>query len=166
MMKWTDFMKEKIKYKYTYMNQLPINTIINNGIVIAKSAMPMKDSTSNNESEFSMVRRLFNRSFFQKTYTNNTNSTSVIQRESLGLSNKVIIDGNKTSLQKKWMGGNRDASSVVANRKIVNTGSILSKSNKLSFKNIADNNTARDALIRARAGGYCVPPKVTNKYKL
>jgi hypothetical protein len=128
--------------------------------------MPMKDNTSNNESEFSMVRRLFNHSFFQKTYTNNTNGRSVIQRESLGLSNKVIIDGEKTPLQKKWIGGNRDASNVISNRKIANTGRILTNPNSVSFKNVKDNNTAREALIRVRAGGYCVPPKVTNKYKL
>ena len=150
-----------------YMNQQPIRTEINNGILTGNSAMPMKDITSNNNSDFSMVRRLYNRSFIPRQSFNNSNGTTIIQRESLGLSNKVIIDGNKTPLQKKWIGGNRDSSNVISNKKIKNNGAILSNSNSgFSFKNSNDNNTERDALIRVRSSGYRVPPCVTQKYKI
>jgi hypothetical protein len=146
------------------MNDQPIKTQLNNGIITANSAMPMKDITSNNESIFSMSRRLFNKSFIPAPLFNaSLNTSSVIQRESLGLSNKVVIDGTKTPLQKKWIGGNRDASSIISRRKMENTGSILSGSNTVSFKNIKDNNTAKDARNRARSGGNVVPRKVTQR---
>ena len=148
------------------MNQQPIVTQLNNGIIVANSAMPMKDLTSNNEAEFSMSRKLFNKSYFLKPSLS-LSGTSIIQRESLGLSTKVVIDGDKSVNQKKWIGGNRDASSMISRRKINNTGSILSASNSegsSSFKNVADNNTQRNALIRCRAGGYRVPPSVTQKH--
>jgi hypothetical protein len=91
----------------------------------------------------------------------------MIQRESLGLSNKVVIDGKKTPLQKKWIGGNRDSSNVISNRKIKNNGAILLNNNGgVCFKNVKDNNTEREALIRVRSGGYRVPPSVTQKYKI
>ena len=126
--------------------------------------MPLKDLTSNNEAEFSMSRRLFAKSFFNNSIsTMNQNGTSVIQRESLGLSTKAIIDGPKSIPQKKWIGGNRDASSIISRRKIQNTGSILSNTVSASFTNIIDNNTARDARIRSRSSGYRVPPSVTQK---
>ena len=148
------------------MNQQPIKTELNNGIITAKAAMPLKDLTSNNEAEFSMSRRLFNRSYINTSnFAINQTGKSVIERESLGLSQKVIIDGPKSTLQKKWIGGNRDASNIISRRKISNTGNILSKTgtNDFSFKNIVDNNTAADARIRCRAGGYRVPPGVTQK---
>lgn len=145
------------------MNQ-PIKTEINNGIIIAKSAMPLKDLTSNNEAEFSMSRRLFSKSFFtNSTSTINKNGTTTVQRESLGLSTKAIIDGSKSIPQKKWIGGNRDASSVISRRKIENTGTILTNSVSSSFTNIIDNNTAREARIRSRSSGYRVPLSVTQK---
>jgi len=150
-----------------YMNQQPIITGINNGILTGRFAMPMKDSTSNNDAVFSMTRRLFNRSFIPTQSFNNSNGTTMIQRESLGLSNKVVIDGKKTPLQKKWIGGNRDSSNVISNRKIKNNGAILLNNNDgVCFKNVKDNNTERDALIRVRSGGYRVPPSVTQKYRI
>lgn len=146
------------------MNNKPIITELNNGIIKANNAMPMKDITSVNEASFSMSRKLFNKSFVPNPLFNvKSTSSSVIQRESLALSNKVVIDGKKTPLQKKWIGGNRDASSVTSNRKIQNSGAISSSNNQVSFKNIKDNNTEREALIRLRGSGYRVPPKVTQK---
>ena len=147
------------------MNQQPIKTGLNNGIVTGKSGMPMKDITSNNDAEFSMSRMLFNRSFIDKSIISH-NGNSFIQRESLGLSTKVVIDGSKTTAQKKWIGGNRDASSIISRRKINNTGNILSNTDSTSFKNVIDNNTAKDALIRTRSSGYRVPPAVTQKYAM
>lgn len=148
------------------MNQKPILTQINNGIITATNAMPLKDITSNNEADFSMSRRLFNKSFFNNSAaTNNQPGTSVIQRESLALSSKVVIAGGKSVAQKKWIGGNRDASSIISRRKVSNTGSIQTVSNagSTAFTNIRDTNTAREALIRCRSGGYRVPPRVTQK---
>lgn len=145
------------------MNQQPIITELNNGVVTGRSAMPMKDITSNNDAEFSLSRKLFNKSFIDTSIISH-NGKSFIQRESLGLSTKVIIDGSKSTAQKKWIGGNRDASSIISRRKINNTGNILSNTESSSFKNIIDNNTAKNALIRTRSSGYRVPPAVTQKH--
>ena len=130
-----------------YMSRLPIITELNNGIIVADSAMPLKDLTSNNEAAFSMSRKLFQKSFVNDPGT-------------LALSNKVVV----SAAQKKWIGGNRDASSIIARRKISATGSNISNSSGgTSFTNIVDNNTAKDARIRVRSSGYRVPPKVTQK---
>lgn len=64
---------------------------------------------------------------------------------------------------KKWIGGNRDSSSVVYNNKI-NT---LQDFNKKSIGKTKNPNVAYSqyqALTKNRGGGYVVPPKVTQKY--
>jgi len=65
---------------------------INNGALSGAKPMPLKDSTSNNESAFNMSR---------KTYLETVPSTPIT---------------NDIKLQKKWS-GNRDASQIVANRR-------------------------------------------------
>ena len=132
-------------------------TALNNGI----GAMPLKDLTSDNNSTFSMSRRLFTKALISPHINQKSiNGESIIQRESLGVSNnRVIIDGAKTPLQKKWIGGNRDASSMIARKKMVNTSNM--STGPQSFVNVVDPNTARQALIRTRAGGARVPLKVS-----
>jgi hypothetical protein len=129
--------------------------------------MPLKDITSNNESVFSMSRRLFFRSSVvadKPDFSINQQGTTVIERESLALSNKVVIDGKKTALQKKWIGGNRDASSRLLRSKIINTAHLLANnSGPTSFKNGNDKNAVNDAITRVRSSGYRVPPSVTQR---
>lgn len=142
----------------------PIITESNNGVLTSKMAMPLKDLTSDNDASFELSRKLF-----LKSYLPNTNfalpqtGSTILQRESLALNNKVVIDGKRTTSQKKWIGGNRDASSVVARRKMNTTGAIINTVGPQSFVNIVDNNTARDAIIRVRSSGSRVPVKVTQK---
>ena len=143
----------------------PILTQLNNGILV--DGMPMKDLTSDNDSSFAMSRKLFMRAFTPNTnFAIEQQGTTVIQRQALGIDNKVVIDGKKTVGQKKWIGGNRDASSMLTRRKITNIGQIDSTPGPQSFKNIVDNNTAKDAINRARSSGYRVPLKVTQQHLL
>ena len=148
------------------MSNRPILTILNNGIIDASMAMPMKDLTSDGDSNFEMNRRLFNRSYVAPTdFSQPQVGTTIVQRHALGLSNNtVVIDGAKTAIQKKWIGGNRDASQVTKNRRVNTSGSTMVTTGPTSFKNVSDNNTTREAIIRVRSGGYRVPPKVTQKY--
>ena len=149
------------------MNNKPIITELNNGVLSSTHAMPLKDITSNNESVFSMSRRLFFRSSVvaeKPDFSVLQQGTTVIERESLALSNKVVIDGKKTALQKKWIGGNRDASSRLLRSKINNTAHLLAyNTGPTSFKNGNDKNAVNDAIIRVRSSGYRVPPSVTQK---
>jgi hypothetical protein len=90
-----------------------------------------------------------------------------MQRETLGLSNnQVIIDGPKTFYQKKWIGGNRDASQVAKNRRVNASGAVMENVNNAptSFKDIVDTNTARDALRRVRGGGAASVPQISAKH--
>lgn len=156
------------KYPSIIMETYSVLTELNNGIQQCTMAMPMKDLTSDNESTFEINRTIFNRSYVPPAdYSNIQIGTMVIQRQALGLSDKqVVINGGSSVYQKKWIGGNRDASQIVANRRVATTGAIMTNAanNPVSFKNVVDNNTARDALIRTRSGGSRVPPKVTMKY--
>jgi len=127
-------------------------------------AMPLKDLTSDNDASFELSRKLF-----LKSYLPNTNfalpqtGSTILQREALALNNKVVIDGKRTAAQKKWIGGNRDASSIIARRRMNTTGAIMNTVGPQSFANIADNNTRIDALTRVRSSGSRVPVKVSQK---
>lgn len=147
------------------MNGPPIISQINNGILSTTNSMPKKDITSDNDSSFGMNRHVFYKSYTPTNIFSNIQSGStVIQRSGLGLNNnKSIITGNKSIVQKKWIGGNRDASQIISNRRIRAGGSTMSTTGENSFKNVKDNNTARDAIIKMRSRGSVVPPKVSQK---
>ena len=143
-------------------------TEINNGISNVKMGMPMKDLTSDNNASFEMNRRLFQKAYIPKNnFAVKQQGATVIQRETLGLSNnQVVIDGPKTFYQKKWIGGNRDASQVAKNRRVNASGAVMSNVNNAptSFKDIVDTNTARDALRRVRGGGAANVPQISAKH--
>lgn len=115
---------------------------INNGTLSSKKAMPQKDLSSTNESEFAMDRR---------NYSETVNNA---------LSHKSA-DSIYNYPQKKWL-GNRDASQVTYNRRVSNigTGSLNADGVPMSFTTVKDVNTVNDAIRRTRAGGSVVPPKV------
>ena len=119
----------------------PIKTEINNGILHSIKAMPFKDITSDGNSSFAMSR---------KDYVKTIQSTPI--------SNTVL-------LHKKWF-GNKDASQVTANRRMteIGVGSLNANHKDMSFKNIVDNNTQRQALSRVRNSGSAVPAKKIHKY--
>jgi len=120
------------------MNKLisarPIRTELNNGIITAPKAMPMKDLTSDGAASFAMGRLNFVKGF------------------------------TPNSTPKKWIGGNRDASQVTAHNRVYEMGIIANTNLPVAFKNIKDNNTQRQALHRARSGGCSVPAKKIHKY--
>ena len=113
---------------------------INNGILNNQRAMPQKDMTSDGNTTFSVGRHAYVET------ANASNSMSQSQK-----------------IEKKWY-GNRDSSTVTANRRTtsIGKGSINSSNTPLSFTTTNDSNTERQAIIRARAGGYVVPPKCVN----
>jgi hypothetical protein len=114
-------------------------TIGNNGRLTTIKAMPQKDSTSDGTTTFSLSRR---------TYMETFQTTSITSAQK-----------NK----KKWY-GNRDASQVVANRRVdqIANGSLNSDAKPISFTTVTDRNVERQALHRMRSGGASVPAKVTN----
>ena len=112
--------------------RFPIHNL-NNGILQNVNAMPMKDSTSDNTSTFSMGRLNYVSSFTTQSSAQNP--------------------------QKKWIGGNRDASQTTTNRRVgaIGLGSMTSAPN--SFVSNSSKNTVNDALRRVRGGGAVAPPK-------
>jgi hypothetical protein len=145
------------------MNQVPVPQQSNNGILNVTHASPMKDITSDNDSTFGL-----NRTLFQKSYQPAVNfmqfqtSYAKIQRRSPAIRHGFVLDGPKSVGQKKWIGGNRDASDIVNRRRMNTTGASMNVTGPQSFKN-SENNSRIDALARVRGSGYRVPPKVTNR---
>ena len=118
---------------------------INNGALTGVKAMPQKDSTSDNSTDFSIGRQTFMQSY------------TPVQ------TNMALVN------QKKWIGGNRDASQVTAKNRSNEIGSSLNVSGKaFSMTTYKDVNTVRNALSRVRAGGAVSPMKknanVNNAY--
>jgi hypothetical protein len=110
---------------------------INNGALAGIKVMPQKDSTSDNTSNFSIGRRAFVGSY--------TSNTPTVQEY----------------VQKKWIGGNRDASQVTNSRRNnrIGNGSLNASGNLMSFTTYKDVNTVDNALRRVRSGGAVPPPK-------
>ncbi len=113
---------------------------INNGTLNAVKAMPQKDLTSDGTSSFAMARRQY-----AEVYP---------------------VINQSTNKQKKFIGGNRDASSVVARRRAteVGVGTLNASKVPMSMTGVRDINDTNSALRRVRAGGAYVPPKKTNHY--
>lgn len=109
---------------------------INNGALSGAKPMPLKDSTSNNESAFNMSRQTYLKTIPSSPITNNI------------------------KLQKKWS-GNRDASQIIANRRnvAVGKGTLNDNDGLYSFTAYNEINVQNTALRRARAGGSAAPPK-------
>ena len=108
---------------------------INNNELTGVKSMPLKDSTSSNESSFSLGR---------KTYRSR------------------MLFTNYTSSQKTEKGWSfdKDASSVTARRKAASVGSSLNLTGgTISFTNSNDTNVRDRALQRARSGGAVAPRK-------
>ena len=74
-----------------------------------------------------------------------------------------VIDGPKTSFQKKWIGGNRDASKVIMHQRRRATGVALGNTGPQSFNTTSDNTVRINALARVRGGGARVPVQVGAK---
>ena len=104
---------------------------INNGALQSTNAMPQKDSTSDGTASFE-IGRMTNR----RIYTTN-------------------VPTNAEYVQKKWIGGNRDASQVIRNRRVwgIARGSKNTATDKISGTTDKDVNTIDNDQKRVRAGG-------------
>ena len=113
---------------------------INNGILYSQNGMPQKDLTSDGDGSFAIGR---------KNYVETSNAINSTTQSQI--------------IAKKWY-GNRDASAVVDRRHnaSIGKGSMNDANNAIGFTTNVDRNTARQALVRTRAGGYVVPPKCVN----
>jgi hypothetical protein len=153
----------------------PVLTEINNGVLKGIKSMPMKDINSDNQNSFSLWRNMYYNNVFLNTYT--TSPSAFRQTTNVGIShtykNTVVkryyppnTTFNQIQTQKKWIGGNRDASFVTTKNRVneIGVGSFNANSKQFTFKNV-DDNTARQARARARSGGSVAPLKKTHKYK-
>ena len=146
------------------MNGQPIRTEINNGVLSSTNAMPLKNLTSDNTPSFSNNRQLFQKAYQPPAdYSVRQTTRSFFQRNTGALPHGYVIDGPKSVFQKKWIGGNRDASQTTMRRRMNTTGASMTKPGPQSFKNPNDNNPRIEALARVRGGGASVPPKVSNR---
>jgi hypothetical protein len=123
-------------------------THMNNGVLSARKAMPMKEVNSDGDSSFAMDRRVYMR-------------TPISNRTTEGDTLSVIA-------KKKWYGGSsvRD-STVVLEKRVKNevgVGTLNADGNPISFKTVKDVNVTREALVRVRNIGSCVPAKKIHNY--
>ena len=119
---------------YIMENGQNVRTEINNGTLLSLKAMPQKDITSDGTSTFAMGRKNYYETYAQ-------------------------APTNAVWKQKKFIGGNRDASSVVARRRAteIGVGTMNANSQAMSFTTVKDINVGNNALRRVRAGGAYVP---------
>jgi hypothetical protein len=112
-------------------------TEINNGTLSSLKAMPQKDISSDGTSSFAMGRKNYYETYAQ-------------------------APTNAVWKQKKFIGGNRDASSVVDRRRNteIGVGTMNANSQLMSFTTVRDINVRNNALRRVRAGGAYVPKTV------
>jgi hypothetical protein len=112
---------------------------LNNSVLSGVKAMPLKDSTSDNTSTFSRNRNHYMAGFFTQTPLE--------------------------TQQKKWMNGNRDASSVAYKNRVhsIGNGSLNAQAQPMSFTSSVETNSVRSALMRTRNAGSIVPSKKTHR---
>ena len=109
--------------------------INNNGLLNGVKAMPLKDLSSDSDGSFSSDRRAY---------------------EHIHATNAV-----PTTVQKKWIGGCRDASDVSYRRRVAAAGSSLNPSGgDFAFTSKSEKNTVIEALNRCRNQGKCATPKI------
>jgi len=118
-------------------------THLNNGILSARKAMPMKELNSDGDSSFAMDRRVYMRT-------------------------PISSDKLEIVAKKKWYGGSsvRDSSLVIEKRvkNGVGVGTLNAGGNPISFQTVKDVNVTREALVRVRNIGSCVPAKKIHNY--
>lgn len=163
---------------YPRYNQLFTRQTIQNGILTSRHSMPGKDSTTTDDSDFSIDRQKYikiNKLIPVNQYSATTHSSlngnghiNIMESNINTGKNLAILNNVKSNkdYQKKWY-GNRDASQIVANRRVqaVGDSSLNADGTPISFFTKKDGNTQRDAKHRARSGGTTVPAKVIHKYK-
>jgi hypothetical protein len=156
------------------ISMYPIRNDINNKILYGNRAMPLKDLTSDNSSTFSIGRKAYTKIPAPQTIPLVNNDKHTISQGTtnnllFGFSGGASINRNisngASTVQKKWIGGNRDASQIIENQRINNIGnnSLNSNGGAFSMTSSVEKNTVRQALHRTRNSGSTVPSKVTQK---
>jgi len=150
-------------------NPVFIQKNIQNNRTNAIKGMSLKDSTSDNTSDFELGRTIYN-----KTYSpplTDEDALRMVNPPHFGQSGTsrirpTMFDGTHTPNQKKWMGSaNRDSSQITRNRRTDSVGKgsfnlpIDSENQTLSFTNGNDRNLINHTLSRVRGGGAVAPPK-------
>lgn len=146
----------------TTILQRPIINDMNNAISNSRMGMPIKDITSDGASTFEMNRKLFSRTYTTPATTIPNPGVAKVERNALGLSNnQAVITGPAVPIQKKWIGGNRDASQITKNRRVQQSGKTMAnlQNQPISFVNDRDPNVIRQAITRVRGGGAANVPK-------
>ena len=123
--------------------QKPLPNTIMNSILNNRSAMPMKNESSVNESPFSMSRILLS-----KTINNHI---------------KLSNDNNVKQLKQYYGARNSDASMVTHKLNTLSQGTKNKAGTNLSFQGTKTVNDERQALRRVRSGGAVVPTKKVAK---
>jgi hypothetical protein len=141
---------------------LPIRNDLNNAVLSGQDAMPMKDSTSDGSSTFSMLRRRFS-----STYTTAVPAQNNQQQRlaTVGYPSRHLSTVNFVA--KTGPSRVTDNSDVIARRKAaaVGAGSMNASGGPMSFVSSTNPSVVTDARVRARYGGSAVPKKVTQKYQ-
>ena len=152
------------------LSDKPIIQGVNNSTLSGIRAMPIKDSTSTGDSGFSINRRAYIDSYIPTPtkplvkVDNHTINTHTSNR-GFGFKGFALINHTNTSqastVQKKWINWNRDASQIVANRRInsVGNGTLNAANAPMSFTSHISVNVVNEASRRARSGGASAPAK-------
>ena len=115
----------------------PIRQVVNNAVQTGPHVNVAKELTTADDGEFAS-----DRAKYAANYTQNTHVVS----------------------SKKWMNGNRDASSTAERRRVRALGTSLNTAGG-AYSNMSkrEQNTRTDAICRVRAGGANVPQKVRHR---
>lgn len=144
--------------------QLPVIFNFNNAQLNGRNAMPQKDITSDGTNDFSRNRRVYWRFLGNPLSPFSSLGNTTMPMNSLDGRPRLAQMGSNVS-QKKWGNTNRDASQIAMRKRVtaVGKGSFNAEEQPLSITTTRSINTEYDAIVRCRAGGYCVPKKVTQK---
>jgi hypothetical protein len=163
---------------YPRYNQVCTKETLNNAVLNSQNAMPLKNETTTDGADFSIDRHKYAK-IYQTVPANNNNVTYTnadvgghkdimgqIVNTGRNVSQSNTVKSNLKDLQKKWY-GNRDASQIVANRRVqsVGKGTFNALNTPQQFVTKNNNNVTYHGKRKFRAGGAKVPPIVGHKYK-
>lgn len=141
---------------------LPIRNDLNNALLSGRNAMPIKDSTSDGSTMFSMMRNRF-----LNTYTTAVPRQNNQQQRlaTVGYPSRHLSTVNFVA--KTGPSRVTDNSDVIARRKAaaVGAGSMNASGGPMSFVSSSNPSVVDEARVRTRYGGSAVPKKVTQKYQ-
>jgi hypothetical protein len=140
----------------------PIRNGINNAVLSGVNAMPIKDSTSDGSTTFSMLRRRF-----LTTYTTVVPAQNNQQQRIASVGYPARHLSTVNFVAKTGPSRVTDNADVIARRKAaaVGAGSMNASGGPTSFMSSSNPSVVSDARVRARYGGSAVPKKVTQKYQ-